>query len=62
MPLLKEGAYKTFKRMAEENPPGSPEESLYSGLCKLASVLRDIEGTVDEIRRDIRDLKDAANI
>ncbi len=62
MPLLKESAYRTFKRMVEESPPGSPEESRYSGLCKLASGLGDIKDTVEKIHRDIRDLKYAANI
>ena len=62
MPLLKESAYRTFKRLADESPPGSPRESLYSGLCKLASGLDDVQGNVDQIRQDVRDLKDAAHI
>ncbi len=45
--LLREGALKVFRRMAEEAESGSKDEALFSGLYRMASDLVDIIRKVD---------------
>ena len=56
MAYLPGSARRVFKEMAEQSPPGSTDEALFSGLAKLASDVSDIEKEIKDLRRDVRNL------
>ncbi len=56
--LLREGALKVFRRMAEEAESGSKDEALFSGLTSLASVLIGINTKIDALDQRLRNVED----
>ncbi len=56
--LLREGALKVFRRMAEEAESGSNDEALFSGLYRMASDLVEIIRKADSIDKRLRNVED----
>ena len=56
MAYLSGAAFIIFKERAEASPNGSQEESLFSGLAKLAGDIDDIERRLTNLQRDVSNL------